>query len=184
MASIGAIFTSTYHTKQLNRLVKLISQSCGELQPAVCLSRGYTAIWRRPEHSWTSDKPHWETSHSKSSLGNIQHQYLPELLINWCIQLLFDGESVSCCCVRGRHLLSNPVTSRVRYCKSWYKNGKNSWSYQGKILRDHFLEWLVIHAGVTLGRFLHQLVVVFYIPTSIESIIYIWEGFTLVGVLA
>ena len=27
-----------------------------------------------------------------------------------CIQLSFDGESVSCCCVRGRHPFSFPVT--------------------------------------------------------------------------
>ena len=51
-----------------------------------------------------------ETSHSKSNLGNFQHQYLPELLVNM-YSYHFDGEkSVSCCCVRGRWLFSNPVT--------------------------------------------------------------------------
>ena len=45
MASIGAIFTSTYHTKQLRKsMAKLISQSCAELQVAVCLLRGDEAI--------------------------------------------------------------------------------------------------------------------------------------------
>ena len=38
-----------------------------------------------------------------------------------------------------------------------------------------------LHAGVTLGRFLHQLVVAFFITTSMAYII--WEDFTLVGVL-
>ena len=32
-----------------------------------------------------------ETSHSKSSLGNFQHQYLPELLVNMYSHH-FDGE--------------------------------------------------------------------------------------------
>ena len=34
---------------------------------------------------------HSGTSHSKSILGNFQHQYLPELL-SYCVQLLCDGE--------------------------------------------------------------------------------------------
>ena len=38
-------------------MAKLISQSCSELLPALCLSRGYAAIWRWPEHSWMSDRP-------------------------------------------------------------------------------------------------------------------------------
>ena len=33
-----------------------------------------------------------ETSHSNSSMGNFQQQYLPELLISQCVQLLFYGE--------------------------------------------------------------------------------------------
>ena len=45
MESTGAIFTSTYHTKQLRKsMAKLISQLCGELQLAVYLSRGDGAI--------------------------------------------------------------------------------------------------------------------------------------------
>ena len=37
--------------KAVKSMAKLISQSCGELQPAVCLSRGYGATRRRPVHS-------------------------------------------------------------------------------------------------------------------------------------
>ena len=49
------------------------------------------------------------------------------------------------------------------------------WSRE--VLRGHFLEWLweaftPPHVGVTLGGLLHQLIVVFCSPTSIESIIY------------
>ena len=50
-----------------------------------------------------------ETSHSKSSLGNVQHQYLAELLVNvysYCLMV----KSVSCYCVHGSRLFSNPVT--------------------------------------------------------------------------
>ena len=39
-------------------------------------------------------------------------------------------------------------------------------------LSDSWEAFTPIHAGVTLGRFLHQLVVAFFSPTSIESIIY------------
>ena len=47
-------FSLPYITQSI---VKFISQSCGKLQPAVCLSRGYRAIWRPPKHWWMSNKP-------------------------------------------------------------------------------------------------------------------------------
>ena len=50
-----------------------------------------------------------ETSHSKSSLGNYQHQYLSELLVNmysYCLMV----KSVSYCYVHGSRLFLNPVT--------------------------------------------------------------------------
>ena len=57
MASIGAIFSSTYHKRQLipwlNSSASLVvncrqlSASLGEMKP----------IKRQPKHSWTSDKP-------------------------------------------------------------------------------------------------------------------------------
>ena len=50
-----------------------------------------------------------ETSHSKSSLWNFQHQYLPELLVN-VYGCRFMVNSVFCCCVCGSRLFSNPVT--------------------------------------------------------------------------
>ena len=40
MASIGAILTSTYYTTITKSMAKLINQSCGELQPTICLLRG------------------------------------------------------------------------------------------------------------------------------------------------
>ena len=53
-----------------------------------------------------------ETSHSKSSLANFQHQYLAELLVN-VYSYRSMVKSVSCCCARGRLLFSNPVTYTV-----------------------------------------------------------------------
>ena len=44
IASIVAIFTTIYHTKQLKSMAKLISQSCGEIQAAVSFPKGYAAI--------------------------------------------------------------------------------------------------------------------------------------------
>ena len=93
IASIGVIFTSTYHTKQLNpwpnssasRVVNYsrLSACQGDMQP--------------------------ETSHSKSSPGNFQHQYLAELLVNMYSYRLMV-KSVSCYCVRGSRLFSDLVT--------------------------------------------------------------------------
>ena len=107
MASIGVIFTSTYHTKQLNpwpnssasRVVNYsqLSACQGDMQPFEgdpythgCL----TSLRNKP---------------SKSSPGNFQHQYLAELLVNmysYCLMV----KSVSCYCVRGSWLFSNLVT--------------------------------------------------------------------------
>ena len=50
-----------------------------------------------------------ETSHSKSSPGNFQHQYLAELLVNMYSYRLMV-KSVSCCCVRGSWLFPDLVT--------------------------------------------------------------------------
>ena len=50
-----------------------------------------------------------ETSHSKSSQGNFQHQYLPELLFNvYGYHLMV--KSMIWCCVHGKWLFSNLVT--------------------------------------------------------------------------
>ena len=66
-----------------------------------------------------------ETSHSKSTLGNFQHQYLAEqLLVNvysYCLMV----KSVYCCCVRGSRLFSDLVTyllqQPVATGSAWYK---------------------------------------------------------------
>ena len=93
MASIGVIFTSTYHTKQLNpwpnsspsRVVNYSQLSAcqgymkpseGDLYTHGCL----TSLRNKPQ---------------QSSPGNFQHQYLAELFVNmysYCLMV----KSVSC----------------------------------------------------------------------------------------
>ena len=92
--------------KAAKRMSKLISQLCVELQPAICLSRRYGAFEGDPStHRHLTSS---ETNHSKSSLGNF-HQYLAELLVNvYSYHLVV--KSVSCCCVCGRRIFTNPVT--------------------------------------------------------------------------
>ena len=110
IASIGVIFTSTYHTKQLNpwpnssasRVVNYsqLSACQGDMQPFE--GDPYT-------HGCLTSL---RTSDSKSSLGNFQHQYLAELLVNvysYCLMV----KSVSCCCVRGSQLFSDLITYRA-----------------------------------------------------------------------
>ena len=80
MASIGVIFTSAYHTKQFNPWPNSsLSQSCGELQPAVCLPRGYAAIWRRPVHPWMSDKPQKQAT-AKVAWATFSMSFLTQVL--------------------------------------------------------------------------------------------------------
>ena len=81
-----------------------------------------------------------ETSHSKSSLANFQHQwYLPELVNVYNYHLMV--KSVLCCCVRESQLFSDPVTHEIlRPCNlgfqiKFYGNlNKISKSCQGIIL--------------------------------------------------
>ena len=70
-------------------MAKLIRQSCGELQPAVCLSRGYAAIWRWPVHSWTSDKPQKQATEKQA--GQLSAS-IPGWIVSQRVQLSFDGE--------------------------------------------------------------------------------------------
>ena len=107
MASIGIIFTSTYHTKQLNqwpnssasRVVNYsqLSACQGDMQPfkGNPYTRGrLTSLRNKPQQ--------------KQSGQNFQHQYLTELFVNVYSYCLV--KSVSCCCVRGSWLFSNLVT--------------------------------------------------------------------------
>ena len=87
---------------------KLINQSCGDnslLARSIC---SHLKVTRTLMDVWQASK----TSHSKSSPGNFQHQYLAELLVNMCSYCLMV-KSVSCCCVRGSRLFSNLVTNYI-----------------------------------------------------------------------
>ena len=107
MPSIGVIFTTTYHTKQLNpwpnsSASRVVNYSQLSACQGICshLKATRTLVDVRQAS---------ETSHGKSSPGNFQHQYPAELLVNvysCCLMV----KSVSCCCVRGSRLFSNLVT--------------------------------------------------------------------------
>ena len=107
-SSFGAIYTSTYHTKQLNPWLNSSARrevsyshlsACPEGMDPLKFTRVLVDIWQASE-----------ASHSKSSLDNIQHQYLPELVVNLCSYCLMV-KSVSCCCMHGSQLFSNQVTT-------------------------------------------------------------------------
>ena len=98
MASIGAIFISTYHTKQLNPWLNA-SASCVVNYSRLSACQGYV----EPFGGDPSTRGHLtslRTSHSKSSPGNFQHQHWPELLVDVYVYRLMV-KSVSCCCVCG-----------------------------------------------------------------------------------
>ena len=116
MVSIGAIINSKYHTKQINPLTNspashVIIYSC----LSVCLSREDGAIERPPKHQQTSDKPQKQATAkaARAIFGTNTYLQLPELLVNvYSYQVMVKG--VSCCCMCGRLLLSNPVIFIVR----------------------------------------------------------------------
>ena len=106
MASIGIIFTSTYHPKQpdtwpnssASRVVNYsqLSACQGDMEPF----EGDPSTHGCP--TCLRNKP------QQKQLGNFQHQYLPELLVNvYSYHLMV--KSVFCCCVHGSRLFSNLV---------------------------------------------------------------------------
>ena len=109
MVSIGAIFTSTFHTKQLNPWPNSpVSQVKWWVTAGYLLAKGlwsHLKVTQALVDVWQAS----ETSHSKSSPSNFQHQHLSELLVN-VYSYHSMVKSVSCCCVRGSWFFSNPVT--------------------------------------------------------------------------
>ena len=108
MASIDAIFTSSYHTKQLNPSVNpsadcvvnynWLSACQGEMEPL---------IQRPPKHSWMSYKPQKQAT-VKVVWVIFSINTWSELLVNvygYCLMV----KSISCCCVYGNQLFSNSV---------------------------------------------------------------------------
>ena len=107
MTYIGAIFTSTYHTKQLNPWPY---SSASYVVNYSQLSACQLAMEPSKDHPSTRES----LTSERNNLANFQHQYLPELLVNVYSYLLMV-KSVSCCCVCGRRLFSVQVTYM---CKS------------------------------------------------------------------
>ena len=104
-ASTDAICTSTYHTKQLNPWPNLLAShavNCSQLSP-----------FQREIEPF---KDHLNTRGCLTNLrtwkqpGKLEHQYLPELLVNaytYCLMM----KNVSYCYVCGSQLFSNPATN-------------------------------------------------------------------------
>ena len=104
MASSGVIFTSTYHTKQLNPWPNSsASHVVNYSQLSACQGD------MQPFEGDPYTRGHLTSLRNKSSPGNFQHQYLAELLVNvYSYRLMV--KSVSCCCVRGSRFFSDLVT--------------------------------------------------------------------------
>ena len=70
-------------------MAKLISQSCGELQPAVCLSRDMQPLegdpYTRGRLTSLRNKP------QQKQPGQLSAS-IPGWIVSQCVQLLFDGE--------------------------------------------------------------------------------------------
>ena len=108
MVSIGATFTSMYCTSHLtlwpyssaSRVVNCngLSACQGEREP-----------FKDHQNTCGHLTQASGTSHSKSSLGNLQYLYVDKLLVNVYSYHLME-KSVSCCCVHGRWIFLDLVT--------------------------------------------------------------------------
>ena len=79
------------------------------------LSGGHGAIQRPPEHLWTSDKPQIQAT--QNSLGNFQHRYLPEMLVN---VYNYHVKNMSCVVymeARFSQIQSYFMNSKLTFCK-------------------------------------------------------------------
>ena len=123
MASIDVISTSTYHTKQLNPWPNSsVSHVVNYSQLSVC--QGDVEPFKGDPSTHGCQTSLRNKPQKKSSLGNFQHQYLTELLVNvhsYCLMV----KIVSCCCVRGKWLFSNPVTIIGIYYTRFYFYNSN-----------------------------------------------------------
>ena len=112
MAFIGAIFTSTYHTKQLNPWPNSSASHVVNYSRLSACQRNIQLFEGDPSTCARLTSLRTSHVHSKSNQDNFQHQYLPELLVNVYVYHLMV-KSVSCCCVCGSWLFSNLVTYDV-----------------------------------------------------------------------
>ena len=104
MASTGAIFTPTYHIKQLKPWQNSPASYVVNYSWLFACQREMELF---EDHLSTHG---CLTSHRKSSLGNFLHHYLAELLVNMYSYHVMV-KNLSCCCVCGSWLFSNLVTS-------------------------------------------------------------------------
>ena len=131
-----------------------------------------------------------ETSHSKSSLGNFQHWYLADMLASvysYCVMV----KSISSCCVRGRWVLSNPVTYVIRVVQLFVSScchhppypppfqptypvivamcaGSNWFSYSSKIIMQKSLKFCV-YVCLYVSMYIHAYVICVFIRKQVRE---------------
>ena len=114
MVFIGAIFSYTYHTKQLNIWPNsLVSRVANYSWLSACPGK------MEPFKDNPSIYKGLTNFRSKPQLKQAGHLSAPIRIwiVSYCVQLLFGGKSMSCCCVCGSQLFLNSVTYS-NY--SWY----------------------------------------------------------------
>ena len=109
MASIGATFISMYCTSHLT-LWPYSSASCVVNCSGLSACQGEREPFKDHQNTRGISQPSG-TSHSKSSLGNLQYLYTwTNCLVNVYIYHLME-KSMSCCCVHGRWIFLDLVTN-------------------------------------------------------------------------
>ena len=133
-------------------MAKLISQSCGELQPAVCLSRGYATIWRRPIHSWTSDKPQKQATAKQP--GQLSAS-IADWIVSQHIQPLFDGEKCVLLLCAWKPAFLRSGHNFVQIVQLLESNNCNATKNDSKPKRTY--RWMLLTSMVRNGMVLQRL---------------------------
>ena len=115
-----------------HKIAKPIRQSCGELQLAVCLSRGVGAIYRPHKHSWTSNKPQKQArtkaarvTFNTSACQNCWLLYPP---IVWWWKVCLAVVQL-CVCRSGLFKSSHICIWFSNMMAQWYYNFTSGWSF-------------------------------------------------------
>ena len=114
-------------------MAKLISQSCGESQLAVCLSREDRAIWRTLEHSWMFDKPQKQATAKAAWATFSSNTWLNSKLMYTAI-IWWWKVCLAVVCVEAGF---SQIQSHIKYALWQY----NYIFYEFKVVRDPYIKY-------------------------------------------
>ena len=126
IASIGVIFTTTYHTKQLNPWPNSsASRVVNYSQLSACQGD------MEPFEGNPSTRGRLTSLRNKSSQGNFQHPYWPELLVNvYSYRLMVKGVLTVVCVEGVFSQIRSHIISGISMMSKFHKIHKPMFTYK------------------------------------------------------